>query len=101
MGSLYKRGSIWWLQYRQHGKLVRESSGSSKERVAQRMLRVREGDVERGIPVVPKRDKTTFDDAANDFLNDYRTNHRRSLKDCERRLRKHLTPLFSGRRLAG
>ena len=100
MGTLYHRGSIWWLQYRQHGKLMRESSGSSKERVARRMLRSREGDVEHGIPIVPTRDRITFDDAAEDLLNDYRTNGKRSLKVCERRVKKHLAPFFRGRLLA-
>ena len=100
MGNLYQRGSIWWLQYRQHGRLMRESSGSSKERVARRMLRSREGDVEHGIPIVPTRDRITFDDAADDLLNDYRTNGKRSLKVCERRVKKHLAPFFRGRLLA-
>jgi len=80
---------------------MRESSGSSKERVALKMLKVREGDVERGVPVLPKRDKITFDDAAQDLLNDYRSNGKRSLDSCERRLRKHVAPFFGGRRLAG
>lgn len=101
MGSLYQRGPIWWLQFRQHGRLMRESSGSKKERVARRMLKVREGDVEHGIPVVPARDRVTFDDAADDLLDDYRTNGKRSLDTCERRLTKHLAPFFGGRRLAG
>ena len=68
MGSLYRRGSIWWLQYRQHGRLMRESSESTKERVARRMLRAREGDVEHGVLVDPKRDQVTFDEAAEDLL---------------------------------
>ena len=100
MGTLYRRGTIWWLQYRQHGKLMRESSGSPKERVAKRMLKLREGDVEHGIPIVPTRDRITFDDAAEDLLNDYRTNGKRSLKVCERRVKKHLAPFFRGRLLA-
>ncbi len=79
---------------------MRESSGSSKERVARRMLRLREGDVEHGIPIVPTRDRITFEDAAEDLLNDYRTNGKRSLKVCERRVKKHLAPFFRGRLLA-
>ncbi len=100
MGSVYRRGAVWWLQYRQHGRLMRESSGSVKERVAKRMLRSREGDVEHGIPIVPTRDRITFDDAADDMLNDYRTTGKRSLKVCERRVKKHLAPFFRGRLLA-
>lgn len=100
MGTLYRRGSNWWLQYRQHGRLMRESSGSSKERVARRMLKLREGDVEHGIPIVPTRGRITFEDAAEDLLNDYRTNGKRSLKVCERRVKKHLARFFGGRLLA-
>jgi integrase len=96
----YRELPTIWLQYRQHGKLMRESSGSTKERVARRMLRSREGDVEHGIPIVPTRDRITFDDAAEDMLNDYRTNGKRSLKVCERRVKKHLAPFFKGRLLA-
>ena len=100
MGNLYKRGSIWWLQYRQHGKLIRESSESTKERVAGRMLRAREGDVEHGVLIDPKRDKVTFDEGAEDLLNDYKINEKRSLAVCQRRVKKHLVPYFGGRRLA-
>jgi hypothetical protein len=47
------------------------------------MLKLRDGDVERGIAVVPKRDRVTFDEAADDMLNDYKTNR----KEVPRRLR--------------
>jgi hypothetical protein len=98
--SVWRCRSSRQLQYRQHGRLMRESSGSSKERVARRMLRLREGGVEHGIPIVPKRDRITFDDAVRDLHNDYRTNNRRSLKVCERRVKKHLAPFFKCRLLA-
>jgi integrase len=110
MGNLYHRKQkmkdgtyrelpTFWLQYRQNGELIRESSGTKKETVARRMLKVREGDIEKGIPVVPKRDKVTFDEAAADVVNDYRANGKKSLDACERRLRKHLLPYFRGRRI--
>ena len=70
-----------------------------RKRVARRMLRSREGDVEHGIPVNPKMGRITFEDAADDILNDYKANHRRSLAGLNRRLRKHLLPYFRGRRL--
>jgi integrase len=56
--------------------------------------------LEHGIPIVPTRDRITFDEAAEDLLNDYRTNGKRSLKVCERRVKKHLAPSFRGRLLA-
>lgn len=100
MGSLYRRGRVWWLKYRQNGRAVRESSGTTKETVARRMLRLREGDVERGIPVLPKLGRVSFTEAAEDLLTDYRTNRKATLPDTERRLRLHLTPFFQNRRLA-
>jgi hypothetical protein len=60
------------------------------------MLRAREGDVEHGVEIDPKRDKITFDEGAQDLLLDYRMNAKRSLAVCERRVRKHLTPTSAG-----
>ena len=56
MGSLYKRkqkmpdGTVRelptiWIKYYQGGRAVRESTGTTKETVARRILRTREGDV--------------------------------------------------------
>ena len=65
MGCLYKRKHrlpngdsrerpTWWIKYYQHGRAVRESTGTTKDTVARRVLRAREGDVEHGIPINPK-----------------------------------------------
>ena len=37
MGSIYKRGKIWWIKYYRAGKGYRESSGSKKESDAKRL----------------------------------------------------------------
>lgn len=79
---------------------MRETSGSTTKGVAKRMLRTREGDVEHGIVIDPKRDKVTFDDAAADLITEYTVNKRKSLNSLDGRLRKHLLPVFGGRRLA-
>lgn len=111
MGSLYRQRKklkdgrvltlkVWWLKYRQHGRTVRESSGTTKETVALRMLRRREGDIERGIAVNPKRDRITVDAAAQDLLTDYRVNRKRSIRVLKTRLARHLLPYFTGRKLA-
>ena len=99
MGSLYQRGHVWWLKYREHGRVIRESSGTAKETVARRMLKVREGDVEHGIPIVPKMGRITFEDAADDLLNDYKVNGRKTHDHAKRRIARHLTPHFRGKRL--
>src|SRR5688572_19685158 len=110
MGALYRRKQkmpdgtyrelpTMWIKYYQNGRQVCESTGTTKETVARRMLRAREGDVEHGVPITPRMGRVTYEDAVEDFLNDYRVNHRRTLDSVARRLRLHLTPYFRGRRL--
>jgi integrase len=61
---------------------------------------VREGAIANGYPVTPKIGRLRFDEAAEDVLNDYRVNGKRSLDDVQRRFTLHLTPFFGGRRLS-
>jgi integrase len=110
MGSLYRRtqklpdGTLRelptiWIKYYQNGRAVRESTGTTKETVARRMLRRREGDVEHGIQINPKAERITFDEAADDLLNDYKVNGKRTYAHADMRLRLHLRPAFGGMRL--
>jgi integrase len=100
MGMLRRRGNIWWVKYYRNGRPYEESSRSSKEGDARRLLRLREGDIERGVPVTPKLGRLRFEEAAQDVINDYTTNHKRSLRVAQRRITKHLTPYLGGRRMA-
>ena len=75
-------------------------SGSPNVSAARRLLRLREGDIERGIQITPRVGRLRFEEAAKDLLNDYRVNGRRSLVVAERRIKKHLVPFFCGRRMA-
>ena len=100
MGELKRRGRIWWIRYYRDGRRYEESSRSAKETIARRLLRLREGDIERGLPVSPKVGQLRFEEAAQDLLNDYQVNGKRTLKDVERRLRLHLRPVFGRRRMA-
>src|SRR5215212_2536105 len=100
MGELRQRGRVWWIRYYRDGKRHEESSGSSKETDARRLLRLREGDIERGLPVSARIGRLRFEEAAHDLLNDYRTNGKATLKDLERRVDLHLRPFFGGRRLS-
>ncbi len=114
MGSIYRRrrkvrrpdGSVevieaptLWIKYLQNGRVIRESTETTKETVARRMLRSREGQVEHGIPINPQMGRISFEDAAKDIVNDYTANRKRSLAELQRRIAKHLTPFFRGRRL--
>lgn len=100
MGMIYKRGAVWWVKYYRNGRSMRESTGSPKESDAKRLLKVREGDIERGLPVNPKLNRIRFDEAAEDLKTEYAVNGRRSADELERRIRLHLLPHFGGRRLA-
>jgi integrase len=100
MGELRKRGQTWWIRYYRNGRRYEESSGSKKESEAKSLLRLREGDVERGVPVSPKVGRIRFEEAAEDVLNDYRANKKKSLVDTQRRIERHLKPWFGGRRMA-
>jgi len=99
MGQLKRRGQTWWIRYYRNGRRFEESSGSKKESDAKSLLRLREGDIERGVAVTPKVGRIRFDEAVKDVINDYRTNRKRSLDDVERRIEKHLTPFFGNRRM--
>jgi hypothetical protein len=99
MGQIKKRGGIWWVRYYRDGRRFEESARSEKRDDAVRLLRVREGDVASGLPVTPKIGRLRFDEAAEDVLNDYRVNGKRSLPDIECRIRRHLAPSFGGRRM--
>ena len=77
-GRIYQRGNIWWIQYCYRGKVYRESSNSDDDRAATRLLRKRLGEKEAGTFKGPKVEKTTFEDMAQDVLNDYRINDRKS-----------------------
>lgn len=110
MGSLHKRkqkltdGTVRelptvWIKYYQNGRVVRESTGTTKETVARRMLRAREGDVEHGIPITPKMGHITFEEASKVLLEDYQVNGKKSCADVKRRIDLALEPAFRGKRL--
>lgn len=91
---------VYWIKYSRGGKSYAQSSGSKLKGDAKKLLQVVEGDIAHGKPVTPKIGKFTFENGAKDLLLDYSNNGRRSYAVVERRIRKHLTPYFAGRRMA-
>jgi integrase len=96
-GRIYKRGSIYWIAYYHRGAQVRESTHSTRENVALKLLRERLRTA--GTPqfVGPRAERVTFDTLAELYLTDYRVNGKRSLRDAERNVR-HLRGAFDGDR---
>ena len=98
MGQIRKRGGVWWIRYYDgNGQRQEESARSDKYEKARSLLRQREGDVEKGLPVSAQIGRLRLADAAKDLVTDYRINGRRSVDDVERHVAK-LTDWFGTRR---
>jgi len=100
MGMLYRRGRIWWIKYYRNGKAFRESSKSERVSDAKRLLRRREGATGNGESWNPKTERVRFEEVADDFLNEYRANNRKSFIWAKRRIDQHLMQFFGGFRVA-
>ena len=98
MGSIYKRGKVYWIKYYRNGKPYRESTTSVKEADAKRLLKKREGEISEGKLPGIYFDKVRFDELAEDFLRDYRINQKKSLKRAEQSV-EHLKKFFEGYRI--
>jgi hypothetical protein len=99
MGSLYRRGKVWWVKYYANGRPVRESTGTEKETEAKRFLKAREGRVATGQPILQRADRIGYEEVAQDLRQYYRTTGARHLAEVEYRL-KHLDAFFAGRRMS-
>ena len=63
MGQLRQRGNIWWIRYYRNGHRHEESSRSTRKGDAVDLLKIREGDIAKGIPVSAKIGQLRFDEA--------------------------------------
>ena len=99
MGMIYKRGRVYWIKYYRNGKPYRESTKSTKEADAKRLLKKREGEISQGKLPGIYFDRVRFDELAEDFLRDYRINGKRSLVRAERSV-GHLKKYFEGMRVS-
>lgn len=97
MGTIYKRGGVYWIKYSRKGKPYFESAKSSKEADARRLLKIREGCIAEGKFQGLNIERITFDELAQDFLSDYRVNAKKTIIETERHV-KHLEKAFGGRK---
>jgi integrase len=100
MGELRQRGRIWWMRYYRHGQRFEESARTTKYEEARDLLKVKEGDIAKGVPVSPRAGRLRFEDAVADVLNDYAVNGRKSHDHVKRRIELHLAPALRGRRMS-
>lgn len=94
MGQIRKRGTCYQIRYYRHGQRIEETTEHTKYDDARDLLRQREGDISKGVPISAKSTRLTFTEAAADVVADYTVNGRRSKDHVERRLTLHVAPVF-------
>jgi uncharacterized protein YhaN len=95
MGSLYRRGNLWWIKYYRKGVCYRESTGTDVKAVATQLLKLREGEICRGKLPTVEFERVSFDELAEDLLRDYRINGKKSIKRVKQAI-AHLEQEFKG-----
>ncbi len=93
MGSVYIRGSTYWIRYRKNGKNIFESSKSKKKSVANDLLTSREAAVSEGRPIITRH--INFEYLKRLILDDYQVNGKRSIQRIEISI-SHLEKYFEG-----
>ena len=86
MGQIRKRGAFYQIRYYRNGQRIEESTGKTRYDEARDLLRDREGDISKGVPITAKSTRLTFDDAVKDVINDYTVNGKKSKDTVERRI---------------
>src|SRR5258705_7364072 len=89
-----REAPVWWIAYSTKGKLHRESSHSTKEADAWKLLKKRHGEIALNRPVGPEIERTNFEHMAAMIVTDYKANGRRSLARLEDAL-YHLRDYFA------
>jgi len=98
-GSIYRRGTTWWIKYYHDGQRFYESSESVKQTDAQRLLDQRRAELFAGTHLEGRIRKLVMNELFDVLVRDYKING----KDhdwCERVTRKHLRPFFGAGRVA-
>ena len=93
MGTLYRRGAVWWIQYSHRGRTYRESVHSRVRADASRLLRKRQSEMARGVSVGPDAERVTFDQLVELMRADYLQKQNRTWGRVEHAI-QHLRPTF-------
>ena len=95
MGSIFKRGNVYWIKYHRAGKPYRESAHSEKESDAKRLLKAREGAIVENRFFGLRVERIRFEELAKDLINDYKVNSKKSVNRLEDAI-NHLKRYFEG-----
>src|SRR5216684_2090164 len=96
MGMLYRRGRIWRVKYYRNGRSFRESSKSQSRLHAKRVRQKREGEISTSAFLGLEAERVRLEELAQDLLNEYQANNRKSFIWLKRRINLHLMPFFGG-----
>lgn len=92
-GNLVKRGSIWYLRYRDHaGARIEESTKSSDRREAERLLTIAIGEVAAGLRVRGNPAAAKVRDICQLVIDDYKAKRAATTADVICRVEKHIVP---------
>ena len=95
MGSLYQRGSIWWLKFYRNGRPIRESSHSTDIEAAKRLLKKRAGQIADGKTITPRADRVKVAELLTDWITTMKIEGRSSVENSSGRA-KRLARYFQG-----
>lgn len=98
-GRIFARGKrgIQWIAYYAHGREIGESSHSTSQRIAQRLLTKRLAEIQIGQFSAVRQDRLTFFALWAGVIRDYEINEKRSIRMLRVRL-AHLEPFFGDMR---
>jgi hypothetical protein len=85
-----KGSKFWWIRFHVNGRRYEESSHSTKFEDAVRLLKIREGDSAKGLPVQPKMNKLTVEEGLAAVVGGLQNAGPRH--DCRRRAAHHEAP---------
>ncbi len=88
------------IKYYIGGRPIRESTGTTKHKQAERFLKDREGRIAMGAPALPRLDRIKFSEAADALTEHYRVTGSRQLKDVQSKL-KPVRGFFDHHRVVG
>lgn len=88
----FKRGKTWWIKFYRNGQAIRESSHSTDEAAARRLLKIRLGQVANNEYRGPVASQAQISSLLNLVISDYQISKKRSIKDLKFRVEKNIRP---------
>jgi integrase len=78
-GSIYKRGSRFWISYSVNGKIHKESGGKTKAE-ARALLQARRADILKGSFITPQQNKISIDQLLDNYISNLKVKGAKSVQ---------------------